>query len=118
MVKPMDKSIFLKTMGDYPLLRVLDFLMWSRDFDYPLTEIATNSHVNFITFKKLWPRLEKEKIVKKTRKLGRSLLYRINEENPIVQKLIEFNNAICWKEFDEQTVKESGKNTKKEVILH
>lgn len=114
MVKPMDKSVFLKTMGDYPLLRILDFLMWSRDFDYSITEIAANSKVNFITFKKLWPKLEKEKVVKMTRKLGRSTLYRINTENPVVQKLIDFNNALCWKAFDKQT----GKEVKKEVVLH
>jgi len=56
-------SAFVRTFGDYPLIRIIDFLIYSRDFDYPITEIAKNSDVNFQTLKKLWPRLEKEKIV-------------------------------------------------------
>ena len=47
-----EKSIFVKTFGDYPLIKVLDFLLYSRDFDYPITEIAKNSEVNFQRFKK------------------------------------------------------------------
>lgn len=95
-----EKSIFLKTFGDYPLIRILDFLIYSRDFDYPITEIAKNADVNFQTLKKLWPRLEKDKVVVSTRVLGGAKLYRINAENPVVQKLIEFNNFLCWEAAD------------------
>ncbi|MFH1649144.1 MAG: hypothetical protein ABIA93_01195 [Candidatus Woesearchaeota archaeon] len=90
------KSIFISTFGDYPLIRVLDFLMYSRDYDYPVTEIAKNSNVNFQTLKKLWPRLLKEKTVIKTRELGGATLYKINTKNPFVQKLLEMNNFLCW----------------------
>lgn len=92
----MEKSNFVKVFGDYPLVRVLDFLIYSRDFDYPITEIAKNSDVNFITLKKLWPKLVNEKIIVVTRELGGSELYRINEENFTVKKLIELNNSLCW----------------------
>ncbi len=40
-------SIFIRTFGDYPLIRVLDFLLYSRDFDYLITEIARNSGGHF-----------------------------------------------------------------------
>lgn len=91
----MDKSIFVKTFGDYPLIKLLDFLIESRDFDYPITEIAKNANVNFQTLKKLWPRLESEKIVVVTRTLGGAVLYRINTAHPVVQKLIELDNFLC-----------------------
>ena len=89
-------SLFIRMFGDYPLIRVLDFLLYSRDFDYPITEISRNAGVHFQTFQKIWPRLLKEKIVTVTRDLGGVTLYRINLRNPFVQKLIEFNNFLCW----------------------
>lgn len=91
-----EQSVFLRTFGDYPLIRVLDFLMYSRDFDYPITEIAKNASVNFQTLKKLWPKLEENKIVIATRTLSGVQLYRINITNPTVKKIIELNNFLCW----------------------
>ena len=91
-----EQSIFIRTFGDYPLIRVLNFLIYSRDFDYPITEIAKNSNVNFQTLKKVWPQLERNRMVVSTRTLGGATLYKINTANPIIQKLIELNNFLCW----------------------
>ncbi len=98
----MEKSVFIQTFGDYPLIRILDFLIYSRDFDYPITEIAKNADVNFQTLKKLWPRLEKEKMVVATRKLGGGQLYKIHVQNVVVKKLIEFNEFLCWEGAEEK----------------
>ena len=91
-----EPSLFIRTFGNYPLIRVLDFLLYSRDFDYPITEIARNANVNFQTLRKLWPHLEKEQMVVATRKLGGATLYRINTGNFAVKKLIELNATLCW----------------------
>lgn len=100
-----EKSIFVRTFGDYPLIRIMDFLIYSRDFDYPITEIASNSKVNFQTLKKLWPNLEQNRIVVSTRTLAGTVLYKINTNNPVVKKLIELNNFLCW-EYAEKAEKE------------
>ena len=100
-----ENSIFIRTFGDYPLIRIMDFLLYSRDFDYPITEIASNSHVNFQTLKKLWPKLEQDRIVVSTRTLAGTILYKINTNNPVVKKLIELNNFLCW-EYAENAEKE------------
>lgn len=92
-----EQSVFLRTFGDYPFIRVLDFLMYSRDFDYPFTEIAKNANVNFQTLKKLWPKLEENKFIMTTRALGGTQLYKINIANPNVKKIIELNNVLCWR---------------------
>ncbi len=97
-----DQSLFIKTFGDYPLIRVLNFLIYSRDFDYPLTEIAKNADINFQTLKKIWPQLEENKIIAETRKLAGATLYKINMANPVVKKIIELNNFLCWKQVEEQ----------------
>lgn len=91
-----EPSIFIQTFGDYPLIKILDFLIYSRDFDYPITEIAKNAQVNFQTLKKLWPQIEQNKIVFITRTLGGATLYKLNSENPTVKKIIELNNFLCW----------------------
>jgi len=88
-------SIFIKTFGDYPALRIIDFLIESSMFDYPITDIAKNSGVHFQTFQKIWPRFVKNNFVMKTRRLGNSELYKINKENPVMQKLIELDKFLC-----------------------
>ncbi len=101
-----ENSIFVRTFGDYPLIRIMDFLLYSRDFDYPITEIASNSNVNFQTLKKLWPKLEHDKIVISTRTLAGAVLYKINTNNPIVKKLIELNNFLCWEYADKTKIRQ------------
>jgi len=96
-----EKSVFLMTFGDYPLIRILNFLIYSRDFDYPVTEIAKNSDVNFQTLKKVWPQLVQTKIVIATRTLGGITLFKINTDNPVVKKIIELNNFLCWEHIEE-----------------
>ncbi len=100
-----EKTIFVKTFGDYPLIKILDFLIYSRDYDYPITEIAKNSNVNFQTLKKIWPKLEKEKTVVKTRRIKGMDLYKINTENPVVKKLIKLNNDLIWEQTDKKEIK-------------
>lgn len=109
-----EPSIFIQTFGDYPLIRVLDFLIYSRDFDYPITEIAKNAEVNFQTLKKLWPQLEQNGTLISTRTLGGITLYKINTANPVVKKLIELNNFLCWEQL-EKIEKEPEEPTKKKI---
>jgi len=37
----------VECFGDYPLIRVLDFLIEGRDMDYSMIEIANNSGVGW-----------------------------------------------------------------------
>lgn len=97
-----NNSIFIQTLGDYPLIKIINFLIYSRDFDYPITEIAKNADVNFQTLKKLWPQLEQKEMIIITRTLGGATLYKINAANPIVKKLIEFNNFLCWQAVEKK----------------
>ncbi|MEW5996495.1 MAG: hypothetical protein AB1657_02780 [Candidatus Micrarchaeota archaeon] len=87
----MEKSLFVKFLGDTPLVRVMDFLIGNSIFDYTKTEIAENSNVSRASLYAIWPQLEKYSIVKASRKIGNTTLYRLNKENPVVQKLIELD---------------------------
>jgi hypothetical protein len=86
-----EQSVFLEVFGDNPVMRVLDFLITFQLFDYPLTEIAKNSGVGYSTLQSFWDNLERNNIVIKTRRVGKSDLYKINTKNPAVQQIIKLD---------------------------
>ncbi len=83
------QSLFLKTFGDPPLLRVLDFLVIHDDFDYSLTDMAALSGVSYSTIKTLAKSLERHGILIMTRRVGKAQMYRLDPTNPAVVKLKE-----------------------------
>src|SRR3989344_4648021 len=88
-----NKTVFVEIFGNNPVIKVLDFLITFADFDYPMTEIAKNSGVSYSTLQIFWPKLEKNNIIIKTRRVGKSDLYKLNTDNPAVKELIKLD----WK---------------------
>jgi DNA-binding transcriptional ArsR family regulator len=96
-----NETIFTEIFGNNPVIRVIDFLITFQLFDYPLTEIAKNSGVSYSTLQAIWPKLERNSIIIKTRRVGKSDLYKLNTENPAVQQLIKLDwNFIKGVEID------------------
>src|SRR3989344_4160331 len=83
-----NNSILVEVFGNNPTIKVLDFLITFADFDYPLTEIAKNSGVSYSTMQTFW-----HKIVIKTRRVGKSDMFKLNTNNPAVKELIRLD----WK---------------------
>lgn len=81
-------------MGNTPFVRVVNFLLENRPFDYSKTEIAKNAEVGWSTLHGIWKTLEKVRVVIQTRAVGKSKMYKLNETNPIVRKLIELDTNI------------------------
>ena len=89
-----ERSVFLEYFGDYPLMKVLDFLITSREMDYSMTEIAKNSNVGWTAFSEIWPQLIKKNIVIFTRKIGNAKLCKLNTQNLWVKELIKIDSLI------------------------
>lgn len=87
----MEDSPFLETVGTSPIARVLDFLITHHEFDYSITEIAEKSQVGWSTMHTFWKKLKKSRIVKNTRIVGNSKMYKLNLTNPIAKQLVEFS---------------------------
>ncbi len=85
------ETIFIEIFGSNPIMKILDFLITFQAFDYPLTEIAKNSGISYSTLQIIWPNLEKNSLVIKTRRVGKSDLYKLNTHNPAVQQLIKLD---------------------------
>ena len=90
-IKMENKNIFLEVFGNNPVIKVLDFLITFQLFDYPLTEIAKNSGVSYSTLQTFWDKLEKNNIVVKTRRVGKSDLFKLNTNNPAIKQLIKLD---------------------------
>ncbi|VVB81419.1 Uncharacterised protein [uncultured archaeon] len=90
-----DKSLFLEVMGDSPINRVLDFLITFKDFDYSLTDVCGNSDVSWSTLHLFWKDLERNRIVKQTRVVGKAKMFRLDEANPVVKELVRMHWLIA-----------------------
>ncbi len=83
-----NETSFIEVFGKNPVMKVIDFLITFQAFDYPLTEIAKNSGVSYSTLQTFWSNLERNNIVIKTRRVGKSDLFKLNTKNPAVKQLI------------------------------
>lgn len=83
-----DKSVFLEVVGDTPTMRILQYFIEGRDFDYTLTDLADNSGVSWATLYTILPKLLKFGVIKVVRQIGRAKLYKINKENRIARNFI------------------------------
>ena len=88
-----EESIFLSYIGDNPRMRILQYLIEGRDFDYTLTDML-NAGVSWGSLNSLVPKLLELKIITKTRKIGRATLYKINKDNIMAKKLIELYDKL------------------------
>jgi len=94
-----EKSLFLEHVGDNPRMRILQYLIEGKGFDYTLTDLL-NAGVSWGTLNTLVPKLLELGIVVKTRKIGRATLYKINQENIVVKKLIELYDNLILKQLN------------------
>jgi len=94
------ESIFVEYFGDTPMVRILNFLILGKDFDYSMTDIAEGSHVGWTSFIRVWKELEKRKVVVHTRDIGRAKLYKLNMQDLTVQKLVKLHWEIIKAETD------------------
>ncbi len=72
-----------------------------------MKDIAKFSGVGYTTLKVLWKDFTRRKIVVQTRLVGRAKMYRLNKENPVVAKFIEYYWTVISNEIG---VKEEKRN--------
>jgi len=88
-------SKLIQIFGNHPSVRILDFLIDNKNFDYSKTDVCEGADVSPGSLYKVWNGLEESKIVVKTRQYGATKLFRLNKDNPMVRKLLEFDLELC-----------------------
>ena len=84
---------------DPSVRKVLEFLIENRDFDYSKEEMAEGAEISRPTLYRLWPMLQKNGLLKQTRKYGNVQLCKINEDNEIVKLLVKLEIAAVKEQF-------------------
>ena len=106
-----EETLFLRVLGTKsPVLRILDFLMDNKAYDYSKIDIAKGEGISRRALSSAWESLEKNGLAKETRKVGRAKMYKIDFRNPVVKKFIELDNAICNQYASQLEKQEATKN--------
>lgn len=87
--------------------KVLEFLVENRAFDYSKEEISEGAGISRPTLYRIWPVLDKNGILKVTRKYGKTQLYKVNEDNELVKVLIKLEIAVVKEQFKRMENRES-----------
>lgn len=103
------KSLFIEFMGDYPTIRVLDYLLTERDLDFSITDIAKNAGIGRSTLYRIWDNLIKSEIIMPTRIIGKAKLYKLNKNNIKIKKLIEIDDYLILEELKKHSEKQKIK---------
>ena len=88
------ETLFRKTLGDTPKIRVLEFLIEGRELDYSISDIAEGAEIGRTTLFRIWEDLIKTQMITPTRQIGNAKLYKLNLDNIFVKKLTEIFDAI------------------------
>lgn len=105
-----EKNYFLDFLGNNPTIKILEYLISGRELDYSLTDIAENSNVSWTTLHRIFPNMEKQGIVIKTREIGRAKLYKLNQENEEVKMLIGLHDSLIKKQLEKAEIKAKARN--------
>ena len=99
------QSILLKTLGDSPKLRIIDFFLDNPLFDFTKKEVIEALGMSKQTFYKYFPELEEYGIVKVSRKISRAKLYKINLKHPLVNILREYETKVSMQIAEKEAEK-------------
>lgn len=116
-----EKSIFLEEQGNAPVNRIWNFLIVHQEFDYSMKEIARYSDVGYTTLKRVWKDFKKKKLVIQTRAIGKAKMYKLNLNNPVVKKFIDYYWSVVESIIEKDLVnnkKESNKEDYASSSVH
>ena len=92
------ETLFRKTLGDSPRIRVLEFLIEGRELDYSITDIAEGAEIGRTTLFRIFDDLVKNGMIIPTRQIGNAKLFRLNRNNLFVKKMIELFDEVIMGE--------------------
>ena len=95
------KSLLLQLTGEMPLFKIIDFLVENKGIDFTKKEIAEGSNISRASLFNYWEELEKNRIVKITRRIGKARLYTLNSESPITKKILGLEKELITKSLEE-----------------
>ena len=99
-------SAFLRIEGNTAKNRIWNFLIVHSEFDYSMKDIAKFSEVSYTALKGIWKEFVERKIVTHIRNVGRAKMYKLDRNNPQVEKFINYYWSVIDAEADISNKKE------------
>lgn len=88
------QSLLLKTLGESPKLRIVDFFMDNPLSDFTKKEVIEALGMSKQTFYKYFEDIEKYGIVIVSRKIGKASLYKIDLKHPLIKMLRDYETKL------------------------
>ncbi len=88
------QSLLLKTLGESPKLKIVDFFMDNPLFDFTKKEVIEALGMSKQTFYKYFKDIEKYDIVKVSRRIGKASLYKLNPKHPLIKMLRDYETKL------------------------
>ena len=85
-----NKSAFLEYFGDTPQLRFLNFLIGNHFFDFNMTDMAREANISYNSLKGFFGEFLEKGVIVKTRRVGKSDMYKLNMDNATAQNFLRF----------------------------
>jgi len=85
-----NKSAFLEYFGDTPKLRFFNFLIGNHFFDFNRTDMAREANISYNSLLSFFDEFLEKGIIVKTRRVGKSNMYKLNMENEIAKRFLQF----------------------------
>jgi DNA-binding transcriptional ArsR family regulator len=104
------ESVIIRTLGDSPKLRIVDFFLDNPLFDFTKKEVIEALGMGKQTFYKYFPELEEYEVVDVSRRIGRAKLYRLNQKHPLVSMLRDYEKKVSL-----QTAEKEAEKTRKPI---
>ena len=90
MIEKENKSAFLEYFGDTPKLRFLNFLIGNHFFDFNMTDMAREENISYNSLMSFFQEFLDKEIIIKTRRVGKSDMYKLNMNNVISINFLKF----------------------------
>src|SRR3989344_4709581 len=68
----------------------INFLIGNHFFDFNMTDMAREANISYNSLLSFFDEFLKKGIIVKTRKVGKSDMYKLNLENPIAKRFLQF----------------------------
>lgn len=87
-------TIISTILGNNPTIKVLEYLITGRGFDYSISDIAKGSGTSRTKVYEVLEKLIKQNIIVKTRKAGVSPMYKFNKDNNISKIILNLYKSL------------------------
>jgi hypothetical protein len=102
MKKTKNMSAFMEYFGDTPKIRFLDFLVGNHFFDFNMTDMAREAAISYNSLKNFFNDFLRKGIIVKTRRVGKSDMYKFNMENLTVENMLKFAWFLTKQDLDRE----------------